>query len=373
VGVRGLQPLIAAGLLVLPGCSADLGARGGAAASPPRAPSPAPAALRIMPLGDATTDGPGGGYRSDLWQYFQADGRRIDFVGSRSTGPAQLPDPDHEGHPGLRMRDIDPARLRGWLEHAAPDVVLVHLGTNDVIEVARTPDPDGAADGLAGRMDALLTQLATLSPKARVYVATIIPFADRRKQVIAQRYNARLPAVVEAQRGKGRQVRLVEQHRAVAPMPDLLPDGVHPTRGGHAKMAAAWYGALTGAALPGWEAESPVNHFNTVTPLPAQGASGTGKVGRIQDADSYLDVKVEVAGTGNRRMYVRAANGSAGPCTHRLTVNGQAQPPLEYPARGWERWTITARDIPLRAGANTIRFTRDKCVAELDVIRLRGG
>lgn len=57
--------------------------------------------VRVMPLGDSITDGVDvpGGYRIKLWQLMVAGGYTVDFVGSRSNGPAELFDHDHEGHP----------------------------------------------------------------------------------------------------------------------------------------------------------------------------------------------------------------------------------------------------------------------------------
>ncbi len=115
------------------GCA--LGARAKASVHHPLAVPPPKPAMRVMPLGDSITDGllPPGGYRSDLWQYLTADGLDADFVGSRSNGPPQLGDRDEEGHPGWRIQELY-AHARGWLLRYRPDVVLLHIGTNDVIQ-----------------------------------------------------------------------------------------------------------------------------------------------------------------------------------------------------------------------------------------------
>lgn len=41
-------------------------------------------------------------------------------------------DPDHEGHAGYLAIDIANQYLEGWLGPTAPDIVLFHLGTNDI-------------------------------------------------------------------------------------------------------------------------------------------------------------------------------------------------------------------------------------------------
>src|SRR5689334_447850 len=91
--------------------------------------------VRVMPLGDSITDGiqTPGGYRIGLWQRMAAGGFRVDFVGTQFNGPASLGDHDHEGHPGWRIDQID-ANIVGWLRATTPHTVLLHIGTNDVLQ-----------------------------------------------------------------------------------------------------------------------------------------------------------------------------------------------------------------------------------------------
>src|SRR6187551_3033003 len=91
--------------------------------------------VRVMPLGDSITEGTQvpGGYRIGLWQRMAAAGYRVDFVGSQANGPAALGDHDHEGHPGWRIDQID-ANITGWLAATGPRTVLLHIGTNDVLQ-----------------------------------------------------------------------------------------------------------------------------------------------------------------------------------------------------------------------------------------------
>ena len=91
--------------------------------------------VRVMPLGDSITEGTQvpGGYRINLWQGFVNGGYTVDFVGSQSNGPASLGDHDHEGHSGWRIDQID-ANIVGWLRATTPHTVLLHIGTNDVLQ-----------------------------------------------------------------------------------------------------------------------------------------------------------------------------------------------------------------------------------------------
>jgi lysophospholipase L1-like esterase len=91
--------------------------------------------VRVMPLGDSITEGTQvpGGYRIGLWQRLTAGSYQVDFVGSQFNGPATLGDHDHEGHPGWRIDQIN-ANIVTWLRNTTPHTVLLHIGTNDVLQ-----------------------------------------------------------------------------------------------------------------------------------------------------------------------------------------------------------------------------------------------
>ncbi|MFC8230816.1 SGNH/GDSL hydrolase family protein [Streptomyces sp. NPDC057287] len=193
--------------------------------------------LRIMPLGDSITDGFNvpGGYRTRLWQRAAADGRTDDFVGSGFNGPPELGDHDHEGHSGWRIDEID-AQITGWLQATGPRSVLLHIGTNDVVQ-----DRDVA--GAPGRLSALIDHITATAPDADLFVSDIVPFSDPVLEQRAAAYNGAVPGVVEAWAAQGRHVHFVPMHDALGTAD--LADGVHPNAGGYAKMADRWYAALS--------------------------------------------------------------------------------------------------------------------------------
>ncbi|MEV5710891.1 cellulose binding domain-containing protein [Actinoallomurus sp. NPDC052274] len=192
--------------------------------------------VRVMPLGDSITDGitVPGGYRIGLWQRFANDGYKVDFVGSLSNGPAALGDHDHEGHSGWRIDQID-ANIGTWLRTYTPHTVLLHIGTNDVIQ-----NHDLA--GAPARLSALLDHITATVPTAEVFVATIIPLADSGLEANARTFNAAIPGVVQSKVNAGEHLHLVDMHAALTTAD--LADGVHPNATGYDKMAAAWYSAL---------------------------------------------------------------------------------------------------------------------------------
>ena len=191
---------------------------------------------RVMPLGDSITEGTQvpGGYRIGLWQRL-ANGRyTVDFVGSQYNGPGGLGDHDHEGHPGWRIDQID-ASVTGWLNTYQPRTVLLHIGTNDILQnynVSTAPN----------RLSALLDRITNTAPGADVFVAQLTPLSNSGQESAVRTFNAALPAIVQSKVNAGRRVHLVDMHSALSTA-DLI-DGVHPTATGYDKMAAVWYSAL---------------------------------------------------------------------------------------------------------------------------------
>src|SRR3954447_19259519 len=166
-----------------------------AAAAAVALPGPAQAesngGVRVMPLGDSITEGTQvpGGYRIGLWQRLTAGGYRVDLVGSQFNGPAALGDHDHEGHPGWRIDQID-ANIAGWLTATTPHTVLLHIGTNDVLQnynLSTAPS----------RLSTLIDHITAGAPTAEVFVAAIIPLSSASQEAAARTFNAAIPGIVQ--------------------------------------------------------------------------------------------------------------------------------------------------------------------------------
>ncbi len=197
--------------------------------------------VRVMPLGDSITEGTQvpGGSRIGLWQRFTTNRYTVDLVGSQFNGPSTLGDHDHEGHPGWRIDQID-ANIVGWLNTFNPRTVLLHIGTNDVLQNFNL----GSAPS---RLSTLLDRITNTKPGAEVFVAQIIPLANSGQDAAARTFNAAIPGIVQSKVNAGKRVHLVDMHSALTTA-DLI-DGVHPTSTGYNKMAAVWYNALL--SVPG--------------------------------------------------------------------------------------------------------------------------
>ncbi len=193
---------------------------------------------RIMPLGDSITYGSGapGGYRNRLYQILTAAGYTVDFVGTQTNNPvATLPDSDHEGHSGWRIDQLD-TNIAAWFSAiASPDVILLHIGTNDFGQNLDTPNA-------INRLDALITKMATLKPDARIIVTNIMVRGEPYNTTIQAQFNPYVQAKVDAQAALGRHVTFLDMRSAV-PLSDM-PDQLHPGQAGYDKMANAWLPAI---------------------------------------------------------------------------------------------------------------------------------
>ncbi|MEO7342211.1 MAG: Ig-like domain-containing protein, partial [Luteolibacter sp.] len=213
--------------------------------------------VRILPLGDSITQGccsgtsTEGGYRTRLYAILTSSGFNIDFVGSqRDSNNPDLPDIDHEGHGGDRINDIRNG-IGVWLkESEEPDVILLHIGTNDF-------SANGTLVETQNRLRDLLAELSTARPHAKIIVSSLILRTDdNATEELQAAYNQTLPGIVSEQVALGRQVSFVDMHDALDP--DDLNEGVHPKIAGYNKMADAWLPAITSVITPLGTANPPV-------------------------------------------------------------------------------------------------------------------
>lgn len=210
-----------------------------AAASPAQAATP----IRIMPLGDSITGGPGC-WRALLWDRLQRSGfTNIDFVGTQPGGGCGLAswDGDNEGHGGFSATGIaNQNQLPGWLAATHPDIVLMHLGTNDIW--GNTP----AATILAA-YSTLVDQMRASNPAMKILVAQIIPMTPSGCTWCPPGVTALDSAIPAWAAGKSTAqspITVVDQFTGFDSVVDTS-DGVHPVDSGFQKMSDRWYPALT--------------------------------------------------------------------------------------------------------------------------------
>ncbi|MFI5493880.1 SGNH/GDSL hydrolase family protein [Actinoplanes sp. NPDC051859] len=214
------------------------------AATPPPSPSPAavpPAPLRVMLLGDSITGSPGC-WRAMLWRRLPAE--RVDFVGSRATHACGTDyDDDNEGHSGFLATAIaNRGLLPGWVATTRPDIVLMHLGTNDVWHNQPLP-------AILDAFTMLITQLRAANPAIRVVAAQILPMKPANCEQCGQRVadlNAALPGWAAILSTPESPITLVDQWTGFDTATNTS-DGVHPNRAGDRWIADRWYPALLAA------------------------------------------------------------------------------------------------------------------------------
>lgn len=203
------------------------------------------APVRIMPLGDSITAGPGC-WRAFLWDQLQTAGYTdIDFVGSVSDGggcnSGFAYDFNHEGHGGFSATGIaDNNQLPPWLNAASPDIVLMHLGTNDMW---------GGFIPLQNKLNAitkLVGQMRASNPNMKIIVAQIIPMSPSNCPTCAAdvvAFNNSIPNWAAGLTTAQSPIVVVDQWNGFDVVADTN-DGVHPVTSGFVKMANRWFPVL---------------------------------------------------------------------------------------------------------------------------------
>jgi lysophospholipase L1-like esterase len=215
--------------------------------------------LRILPLGDSITDGvfkaktPAielrSGYRKELARRLGDAGVDFNFVGKRQSGCAQLRQCRHGGYPGITTQQLlrlvttgydetsDSQLCAGsYLEATAPDIILLHIGTNGL-----TTD----TSAISALLHALDDYAHKANPGLVVLVARIINWEGGQHTQTTQ-YNDNVEAligtsqftmklkVVDMERGAGL------QYTRDTDMANYL----HPNDLGYARMGTKWFEEL---------------------------------------------------------------------------------------------------------------------------------
>ncbi len=238
--------------------------------------------IRIMPLGDSITlgGGPDHSYRGFLQQQLNAAGYSYDFVGSYGNivppggeatwawaedvqrnyvGPL---DRDFEGHGGFQAGQ--PEAVVGYKDHMLaqmvptdiplfqPDIVLLHIGTNDYLGGWTTHGPwhgpggdwDQRVELSAKNVIDLIDTIHQLRPQTTILVSAIAgPGLNTILDGLTQVSNI-VASAVDQRRAAGRNLQFLANTYDTITTADMA-DAVHPNDNGYTKMAATWYKALT--------------------------------------------------------------------------------------------------------------------------------
>lgn len=228
--------------------------------------------VKIMAVGDSITDGywEQGAYRKYLYRDLNANGiTNIDMVGPKGSNEEQYDsfsyDGNYAGYSGYAIQYITGTETRqgiyetlkdgNLLETYQPDLVLLQIGTNDILSAYN--------DGIADRLEHLVDYIASYLPEdGRLFVASIpdidvatvyswfwaygseyygvdpAVFAEK-IQAYIDTYNASIQQLVAAKQSAGMSIQFCDINAVVDLTTDLY-DGVHPNEAGYACMGKYW-------------------------------------------------------------------------------------------------------------------------------------
>ena len=319
--------------------------------------------VRIMPLGDSITAGPGC-WRAFLWGQLRTAGyTNIDFVGGVSDGggcnPGFAYDFDHEGHSGFSITGIaDGNQLPPWLSAARPDIIVMHLGTNDMW---------GGWIPLETKVTALtrlIGQMRAQNPNIRIVASQIIPMNPSgcttcMSDVVA--FNSAVATLAANLTTAQSPIFVVDQWTGFDVVADTY-DGVHPLTSGFMKMANRYFPVVvqalnygtTGVGLTvskagtgsGTVASSP-SGINCGTACSASYPNGTSVTLTAAAASGSTFAGWSGACSGTTTCTVSMTQARA----VTATFNGSAQPTLTVTRAGSGTGAVTSNPSGINCGS----------------------
>lgn len=182
-------------------------------------------------------------WRANLQTKLRAAGvTNFDFVGTQKStcGGANI-DQDHEGHPGSLATDYAAkGNLTVWLNAVqTPDIILMLLGTNDVL-IGKKP----VGDVLAA-YDVLIGQMRAKNPKVRLLFSNLLPLDPARWPKAGvegiETLNNAIRQYAPSKSTRTSPVVFVDNFAGFDAVTDTT-DGEHPNDAGNEKMATKFFG-----------------------------------------------------------------------------------------------------------------------------------
>jgi len=205
---------------------------------------------RIMPLGNSITQGihgsdPVGGYRDDLYLMLEDINMNVDFVGSMGDGDPSIFDRHHEGHGGYFADEIL-AKVRSYVKNANPEIILLHIGTNDISN-------DETPESTIVDISQILFEIKRYNPSMITLLASVIPRNDNKDSYNSE-LNVGIKQLVPIKQQEGYNVHYVPIHEAFLAHSNwrtaLLDDTVHPNNEGYNIMSQEFFSAIMAISNP---------------------------------------------------------------------------------------------------------------------------
>lgn len=222
---------------------------------------------KIVAIGDSITQSnlEHASYRYPLWKKLIDGGYDFDLVGTQhvnsnqtaGTGSVTGPqvgqddykgksfDPDHEGYwgetAGQVLTRLQTSLLTLTNDGKAPDVALIHLGTNDMLA---TGDSATKVQGAISSIEDIIDLLRVQNPNVAVIVAKVIPYAsDSSGQIVL--LNDVIDKLDETKGTADSPVVIVDQYTGFNATVGVDSfDGIHPNASGEEKIASKFFGEL---------------------------------------------------------------------------------------------------------------------------------
>ena len=212
----------------------------------------------IMPLGNSITVGKGDpdtnpgsvytGFRDDLHVLLSNNGWNFDFVGSQSDGDQAQFDVHHEGRSGWKAEQID-ENVASWLDIYTPDIVLLHIGTND-ISAGQT------LQSTVNEIESIVDKIYNFNKGKAILLSKLIPRLPNANndEVRTDNLNSIIEQLYTNKFNQGYNIYLVDHFSAFKAnsnwINDYMYDDVHPNNTGYNKMAQTYFTVLQNVTLP---------------------------------------------------------------------------------------------------------------------------
>lgn len=248
--------------------------------------------IKIMAIGDSITDGYGtdGSYRKFLFNELSQSGYDIDMVGpncswgnasytDETTGESFEYDPAHCGYSGYAIEEysgrngiLETLKSGDYLAEYTPDIVILQIGTNDIID-------NHEIETAGERLDTLVSYiLENISSESALFVTSVpdldpnredvyqwfgnyrhspdwqTSYSDEEAEELVQQqidsYNRQVEEVVmEKQLNGVRNIYFRDVNSAITDVSVQLKDGVHPNNDGYRLMGDYWSEVILGYFL----------------------------------------------------------------------------------------------------------------------------
>ncbi|GAB3526052.1 hypothetical protein GCM10027443_00820 [Pontibacter brevis] len=171
-------------------------------------------------------------------------------LGTCPDEPLDIPPLAHEGHWGWRADEIingksgaaSEGKLADWLQGYTPDVVLLHIGSNDMFQ-------SQSVSSTVGDIREVVRILRQDNPEVTILLAKLFPAQESKVGTTVVNnlnlLNEEIPGLVQELNSTSSPVLLVDQNTGFDPTPGAdTYDGIHPNERGARAMAENWYNVL---------------------------------------------------------------------------------------------------------------------------------